>query len=35
MATPVEQLDLMLNLTENWDGYGAAPPVPEVIELKP
>lgn len=33
MATPLEQLDLMLNLTENWDGYGGAPPTPEVIEL--
>lgn len=33
MATPLQQLDLMLNLTENWDGYGGAPPTPEVIEL--
>jgi len=33
MATPIEQLDLMRNLRENWDGYNAAPPLPEVIEL--
>lgn len=33
MATPIEQLDLMRNLTENWDGYGGAPPTSEVIEL--
>ena len=33
MATPIEQLDAMRGLTENWDGYGAAPPSPEVIVL--
>lgn len=33
MATPLEQLDAMRNLEENWDGYGAAVPVPEAIEL--
>ncbi len=33
MATPLEQLDAMRNLQENWDGYGAAVPVPEAIDL--
>lgn len=33
MATPLEQLDLMRNLRENWDGYGAEPVVPEVVEV--
>lgn len=33
MATLTEQLDLMLNLKPNWDGYGADPIQPEVIEV--
>lgn len=33
MATPIEQLDAMKGLPENWDGYGAAVPIPEAIEL--
>ena len=33
MATPLEQLDLMRNLQPNWDGYGADPTDPAVIEL--
>lgn len=33
MATPLEQLDLMRGLQENWDGYNGAPPVHEVIDL--
>ena len=33
MATPLEQLDLMRNLRPNWDGYGADPTDPAVIEV--
>jgi hypothetical protein len=33
MATPIEQLEAMNTLSENWDGYGAATPIPEAIEL--
>ncbi len=33
MATPIEQLEAMKSLPENWDGYGAAVPIPEAIEL--
>jgi hypothetical protein len=33
MATLTEQLDLMLTLQSNWDGYNADPIVPEVIEV--
>ncbi len=33
MATPIEQLEAMKSLPENWDGYGAATPIPEAIEL--
>ena len=33
MATLTEQLDLMLTLGPNWDGYEADPPLPDVIEV--
>lgn len=33
MATLTEQLDLMLTLKSNWDGYNADPPTPEVVEV--
>jgi len=33
MATPIEQLEAMRRLEENWDGYGAAAPRAEVIDL--
>jgi hypothetical protein len=33
MAMPVEQLEAMRTLTENWDGYGAAAPATTAIEL--
>ena len=33
MATLTEQLDLMLTLQSNWDGYNADPIVPEVVEV--
>lgn len=33
MATLTEQLDLMLTLTPNWDGYNADPIQPEVVEV--
>jgi hypothetical protein len=33
MATPIEQLEAMRNLRENWDGYGAAAPFATVIDL--
>ncbi len=33
MATLTEQLDLMLTLKPNWDGYNADPIHPEVIEV--
>ncbi|MBX9628036.1 MAG: hypothetical protein K2X82_29830 [Gemmataceae bacterium] len=33
MATPLEQLDLMRDLRPNWDGYGADPTDPAVIEV--
>jgi len=32
MATPIEQLEAMQGLPENWDGYGGAPPRAEAIE---
>jgi hypothetical protein len=33
MATPIEQLEAMRHLQENWDGYGAAAPQANVIDL--
>ncbi len=33
MATPTEQLDAMRHLEENWDGYGAAAPLANLIDL--
>ena len=33
MATAFEQLEAMRRLEENWDGYGAAAPRPDVIDL--
>ena len=33
MATPIQQLNAMSQLGENWDGYGAAAPESHVIEL--
>jgi hypothetical protein len=33
MATPTEQLQAMRHLGENWDGYGAAAPRGDVIDL--
>lgn len=33
MATPIEQLEAMRRLEENWDGYGAAAPQANLIEL--
>jgi hypothetical protein len=33
MATPIEQLQAMRNLVENWDGYGAAAPSETAIDL--
>ncbi|MCU0702456.1 MAG: hypothetical protein MUF18_00505 [Fimbriiglobus sp.] len=33
MATLTEQLDAMLTLKGNWDGYNADPIVPEVVEV--
>ena len=33
MATATEQLDCLKNLPENWDGYGAAVPEPDVVDL--
>jgi hypothetical protein len=33
MATPIEQLEAMRRLGENWDGYGAAAPQANVIDL--
>lgn len=33
MTPPDEQLGLMLALGDNWGGYGAAPPRPDVIEF--
>jgi hypothetical protein len=33
MATAHEQLEAMRKLGENWDGYGAAAPQPNAIEL--
>jgi hypothetical protein len=32
MATTVEQLEAMRKLAENWDGYGGAAPLLEVID---
>jgi hypothetical protein len=32
-ATAMEQLEAMRGLQENWDGYNAAAPDPEVIDL--
>lgn len=31
MATPLEQLDAMHNVPENWDGYGGLPPQPAAV----
>ncbi len=33
MATPIEQLQTMRSLAENWDRYGAAAPSATVIDL--
>jgi hypothetical protein len=33
MTTPLEQLKAMRSLEENWDGYGAAPPRADLIDL--
>jgi len=33
MVEPIEQLEAMSRLGENWDGYGAAAPQAEIIEL--
>jgi hypothetical protein len=33
MATPIDQLDAMRKLRENWDGYGAAAPQGNLIDL--
>jgi hypothetical protein len=33
MATPIDQLAAMRNLRENWDGYGAAVPQRNLIDL--
>ena len=33
MSTPIEQLEAMRNLAENWDGYGAAVPSATALEL--
>jgi len=33
MATPLEQLELMKQLKDNFDGYGGAPPAAPVLEL--
>ena len=32
MAKPLEQLEAMRNVTDNWDGYGGAAPRPELID---
>ncbi len=33
MAKPIEQLEAMRRLGENWDGYGAAAPQAKIIDL--
>jgi hypothetical protein len=33
MSTPREELEAMRGLSENWDGYGAAPPNAPVIDF--
>ena len=33
MATPIEQLEAMRHLEQNWDGYGAAAPQANLIDL--
>ncbi len=33
MAEPIEQLEAMRRLGENWDGYGAAAPQAKIIDL--
>lgn len=33
MATPIEQLQAMRSLEENWNGYGAAAPSATAIDL--
>src|SRR5271166_5455858 len=33
MSTTCEQLEAMRGLPENWDGYGAAPPQPSVVDF--
>ncbi len=32
MATPLEQLEAMRKVSDNWDGYGGAAPRPELID---
>ena len=32
MATPLEQLEAMRNVSDNWDGYGGAAPRAELID---
>jgi hypothetical protein len=32
MATPLEQLEAMRKMPENWDGYGGAAPREDVID---
>ena len=33
MASPIQQLNAMRLLSENWDGYGAAAPEGHVVDL--
>lgn len=33
MATPIEQLQAMRSMEDNWDGYGAAAPAATVTDL--
>jgi hypothetical protein len=33
VSTPIEQLQAMRSLAENWDGYGAASPAATAIDL--
>jgi len=33
MATPTDQLQAMRSIGENWDGYGAAAPLANAIDL--
>jgi hypothetical protein len=32
MTKPLEQLEAMRNVSDNWDGYGGAAPRPELID---